>query len=124
MAIMKKQHASTEGLNKIQKFYIAHHRSRDPKALSIDVGCTIKLVRAFLLSLDKRDAKKEAAAKEAEANKPPDRGVQQIKVDDLMMKNKKKGVVVMTQAASEQSDAARNRMSPRLAQHVQKIRPE
>ena len=122
---MKKQPASTASLSKIQKFYIAHHRSRDPNTLSVDVGCTIKLVRAFLLSLDKRDAKKEAEAKEAEANKPPDRGIQPVKTDDLMMKNKKRGIVVMTQAASELGDATRsNRMSPRLAQNVQKIRPE
>jgi hypothetical protein len=122
---MKKQPASTESLNKIQKFYIAHHKSRDIKTLAADVGSTVKLVRGFLQSLEKREAKKIAEAEKAEANKPPDPGVRPIKIDDLMMKNKKRGAVVMTQAASEMGDETRkSRMSPRLSQNVQKIRPE
>ena len=122
---MKKQPASTESLNKIQKFYIAHHRKRDLKTLSVDVGASIKLVRAFLKSLEKREERKVAEAEKAAANRPPDPGIKQIRVDDLMMKNKKRGATVMTQAASEMGDATRaTRMSPRLSQNVQKIRPE
>lgn len=122
---MKKQSENTESLNKVQKFYISHHRSRDLKTLASDVGSSVKLVRAFILSLEKREAKKAAEAAEAEANKPPDPGVKQIRIDDLMMHNKRRGVTVMTQAASEMGDATRaTRMSPRLAKNVQKIRPE
>lgn len=122
---MKKQSENTESLNKIQKFYISHHRSRDLKTLAADVGSSVKLVRAFILSLEKKEAKKAAEEAEAAANKPPDPGVQQIRIDDLMMHNKRRGVTVMTQAASEMGDATRaTRMSPRLAKNVQKIRPE
>lgn len=122
---MKKQSENTESLNKVQKFYIAGHRERDPKTLSVDIGVSIKLVRAYLSFLTKDDAKKAAEATKVEANKPPDPGIKQIRVDDLMMHNKKRGATVMTQAASEMGDATRtSRMSPRLAKNVQKIRPE
>jgi hypothetical protein len=122
---MKKQPVNSESLNKVQKFYIAHHRSRDAKTLSVDVGASIKLVRAFLKSLDRRDAKKVAEAEKEAANRPPDPGVRPIRVDDLMVRNKKRGVVVMTEAASSLGDAARKtKMSPRLSKNVQKIRPE
>lgn len=121
---MKKQPENTESLNKIQKFYIVNHKARDIKTLSADVGASIKLVRSFLKSLEKLEAKKAAESEKAESNKPPDPGVQPARADDLMMKNKKRGCVVMTPAASEMGDATRNRMSPRLSQNVQKIRPE
>lgn len=122
---MKKQPVNSESLNKVQKFYIAHHRSRDAKTLSVDVGASIKLVRAFLKSLDRRDAKKAAEAEKEAANQPPDPGVRPIRVDDLMVRNKKRGVLVMTEAASSLGDATRTtRMSPRLSKNVQKIRPE
>lgn len=122
---MKKQPANTESLNKVQKFYIAGHRERDPKTLSVDIGASIKLVRAYLSFLTKDEERKAAEAAKVEANKPPDPGIQQIKIDDLMMRNKKRGATVMTQAASEMGDATRaTRMSPRLSKNVQKIRPE
>jgi len=122
---MKKQSESREGLNKIQKFYIANHAERDPKALAVDVGCSVKDVRAYFKTLktqEQRKASKEA--KEIEEGKT--KTTTQIRADDLMGKNKRKGVVIMTQAASELGDEHRrtHKMSDRLAQHVQKIRPE
>jgi hypothetical protein len=122
---MKKQPANTGSLDKVQKFYIAHHKSRDIKTLAADVKSSVKVVRAYINGLEKRAQRKAAEVAAAEAAKPPDKGVQSIRADDLMNRNKKRGAVVMTEAASQLGDATRaNRMSPRLAQNVQKIRPE
>jgi len=129
----KKRVANIADLTKIQKFYIAHHRSRDLKTLALDVGCSSTLVRAYLAVLDRKDVRKKAeaeraaaAAAEAEANKPPDTlGIQPIKAGDLFARNKNRGVVIMTSEAAQLGDATRKQhMSPRLAKNVHKIRPE
>lgn len=130
--VTKNRVANIAELNKVQKFYIDHHRHRDPKELSLDLGCTRATIRAYLNVLTKRDAKKAAeaekqakAAAEAEANKPPDPGVQPIKAGDLFARNKNRGVVIMTSEAAQVGDATRKQhMSPRLAKNVHKIRPE
>mgnify|MGYP003404824876 CR=1 FL=1 len=118
-------------LNKVQKFYIAGHRAMDLKTMANTVGASIKLVRAHLAYLDKRDADKAAKAivdAEAAAIKvakaPPDPGVKPMRDDDLMGKSKRGGVTIMTEAASERGDAARigNHMSPKLAKNTMKIR--
>ena len=128
----KKRVANIADLTKIQKFYIAHHRSRDLKTLALDVGCSSTLVRAYLAVLIRKDERKKteaeraaAAAAEAEANKPPDPGIQQIKAGDLFARNKNRGVVIMTSEAAQLGDATRKQhMSPRLAKNVHKIRPD
>lgn len=122
---MKKQSESTESLNKIQKYYIAHHQSRDIKTLSKDVGASVKIVRSYLTTIKERAAKKEAEAQKEEANKPPDPGIKGTTIDEFMVKNKKRGVTIMTETASQLSDDARKRSMPsRLSQNVQKVRPE
>ena len=122
---MKKQSASTESLNKIQKYYIVHHQSRDIKTLAKDVEASVKIVRAYIKSLEVKVAKKEAEAQKAEANKPPDPGIKGTTIDQFMVKNQKRGITVMTEVASQMGDATRNRSMPsRLSKNVQKIRPE
>lgn len=122
---MKKQSENTESLNKVQKYYIAHHKNRDIKTLSKDVGASTKLVRAFIKALDTRAAKKAAEVEKEAANKPPDPGIKTATVDSFMIKNKDRGATVMTETASQLGDASRQKTMPsRLGKHVQKIRPE
>lgn len=117
-------------LTVVEKFYIQENQDKSPKKLSLDIGCSVKLVKQYLAFLAKREQDRlEAESQKAQEQieKTPEQSpnsVVPIKTDQLM--GKKKGAVVMTQAASEVGDASRgrNKMSQRLSQNVTKIRPE
>ena len=115
-------------LSDVEKFFIEGHRDIDPKALAHKLGASIILVRNYIKSLNNKDEKEAQRIKEEE-DKIKAAHEQQIKpltANDLMMKREKRGVVVMTQEASQIGDESRkqNRMSPKLAKNVKKIRPE
>lgn len=117
-------------LSIVEKFYIQGNKDKSPKKLSMDIGCSVQLVKQYLAFLVKKEQDRiEAESQKAKEDqeKPPETpssGVAHIRADQLM--GKKKGAVVMTPAASELGDATRpkNKMSQRLSQNVTKIRPE
>jgi hypothetical protein len=118
----------TNKLTKVDKFYIAGHRDKNPKVLSKELGKSTKLVKQYLDFLTRREqnSKQEEVTTPIKPEGQP-AGVAEIKspiAGDLLAK--RKGTVVMTPAASEIGDANRqkNKMSQRLAKNVTKIRPE
>ena len=115
-------------LRDMEKFFIVGHRDIDPKSLAHKMGTSEVLVRNYVKSLDNKDRREAEKAKEEE-DKIKASHQQEIKpptANDLMIKKEKRGVVVMTQEASQIGDESRkqNRMSPKLAKNVKKIRPE
>lgn len=126
MATTKKQSELISQLSKVQKFYIEGHKSRDLKVLAKDIGSKVACVRAYLSYLNKRDKRKaekaEEASKEAQPISVPI--TSHIRADSLMMK--KRGTVIMTPESSQLGDVAHKRstIGPKLAQNIQKIRPE
>jgi hypothetical protein len=129
---MKKQSELIAELDKVQKFYIAGHRKRDPKVLARDLGTKPSNVKAYVTFLNRMDEKKAVAkaaaeekAKEAErdAHNKAHPSTTHIRADSLMKKNR--GTVIMTPEASQLGDEhRRSHMGPRLAKNVQKIRPD
>jgi heterodisulfide reductase subunit A-like polyferredoxin len=123
----KKQLEPKLKLSKIQKFYIAEHKDRDLKQLAVDVESPIGLVRAYIKTLEKTEAKKAAIADKPITIGNPNTGITKTRADDLMAKHHRGGVVVMTETASQMGDefAKQNRTMPdRLAKNVQEIRPK
>lgn len=113
-------------LSVVEKFYIEGHTHKTAKEIARTLDVKVVYVNRYLKLLERRKKSEEEAEKKRieqerlvtiqEAAKP--------RVDDLMIKNKRKGVVVMTESASELGDATRQKMSARLQKNVQKIRPE
>jgi hypothetical protein len=114
-------------LSEAHKFYITHHRDMDVKTLARKLKVTMGMVTNYLNYLKGLDTQ---AANEAEKQHEIDRltHTQETKgprTDDLMIKNKKRGVVVMTAEASQIGDATRKKtINPRIAENVHIIRPE
>jgi hypothetical protein len=114
-------------LSKIQKFYIAEHRSRDLKQLALDVESPIGLVRSYLKTLANTEARKATVTDKPMIIGNPNTGVTTTRADDLMTKHPRGGVVVMTNAASEMGDEFRKnnkKLPDRVARNVQEIRPK
>ena len=127
----KKPKENSEKLDKVQKFYIANHKSRDLKTLAHDVGASVPITRAYIKFLDKLEAGKAAELEKQrveveEKAKEAQPITTTARVDNLMGKGPRKGSVVMTEAASQMGDEFRktSKMSARLAKNVQKIRPD
>jgi len=91
----KKKAATRHRMTKLEKFYIDHHPDSDAKSLAIELGIPEAVIDRYQKNM-KRQHKKEEEQKE----KP-------TTTDDFMIKKEDYGVVVMTQAASQQGDASR-----------------
>lgn len=114
-------------LSEAHKFYITHHRDMDVKTLARKLKVTMGMVSNYLEYLNNMD---KHAERQAEKQHEVDRikhtqEIQAPRVDDLMIKNKKRGVVVMTPEASQVADATRKKaLNPRISENVHIIRPE
>tara|TARA_R110000851_G_scaffold41190_1_gene103603 strand:- start:326 stop:631 length:306 start_codon:yes stop_codon:yes gene_type:complete len=84
-------------MNKLEKFYIDHHIESDAKSLAIELGIPEAVIDRYQKKA-KRDNKKED---EQNKEKKP------TTTDDFMIKKEGRGVVIMTEAASQQGDASR-----------------
>jgi deoxycytidylate deaminase len=91
----KKKAATRHRMTKLEKFYIDHHPDSDAKSLAIELGIPEAVIDRYQKKT-KRQHKKEEEQKE----KP-------TTTDDFMIKKEDYGVVVMTEAASQQGDASR-----------------
>ena len=91
----KKKAATRHRMTKLEKFYIDHHPDSDAKGLAIELGIPEAVIDRYQKKT-KRQHKKEEEQKE----KP-------TTTDDFMIKKEDYGVVVMTEAASQQGDASR-----------------
>lgn len=112
-------------LDKVQKYYIEGHKTRNLTVLAKDIGARVPCVRAYLKYLENLDRRKEIKAKkDAEKAQPVTVPItSHVKADDLMIK--KRSVVIMTPESSQLGDTAKKRPSvgPNLAKNIQKIRP-
>jgi hypothetical protein len=93
--MVKKKANTRHRMSKLEKFYIDHHMDSDAKSLAIELGIPEAVIDRYQKKA-KRDSKKEEEQKE----KPRT-------TDDFMIKKEDRGVVVMTEAASQQGDASR-----------------
>ena len=85
-------------MTKLQKFYIDHHLETDAKSLAIELG----IPEAVIDRYQKKVIREQKKVEEEEA------AGQRPRTDDFMMKNKDRGVVAMTQTASQQGDETRS----------------
>ena len=92
----KKKAATRHRMTKLEKFYIDHHPDSDAKSLAIELGIPEAVIDRYQKKM-KREQKKE----EQEQKEKP------TTTDDFMIKKEDYGVVVMTEAASQKSDASR-----------------
>jgi deoxycytidylate deaminase len=92
----KKKAATRHRMTKLEKFYIDHHPDSDAKSLAIELGIPEAVIDRYQKKM-KREKKKE----EQEQKEKP------TTTDDFMIKKEDYGVVVMTEAASQQADASR-----------------
>ena len=92
----KKKAATRHRMTKLEKFYIDHHPDSDAKSLAIELGIPEAVIDRYQKKM-KREQKKE----EQEQKEKP------TTTDDFMIKKEDYGVVVMTEAASQQADASR-----------------
>lgn len=92
----KKKAATRHRMTKLEKFYIDHHPDSDAKSLAIELGIPEAVIDRYQKKM-KREKKKE----EQEQKEKP------TTTDDFMIKKEDYGVVVMTEAASQQGDASR-----------------
>tara|TARA_A100001391_G_C4963586_1_gene250658 strand:- start:283 stop:618 length:336 start_codon:yes stop_codon:yes gene_type:complete len=92
----KKKAATRHRMTKLEKFYIDHHPDSDAKSLAIELGIPEAVIDRYQKKM-KREQKKE----EQEQKEKP------TTTDDFMIKKEDYGVVVMTEAASQQGDASR-----------------
>lgn len=93
--MVKKKANTRHRMSKLEKFYIDHHMDSDAKSLAIELGIPEAVIDRYQKKA-KRDSKKEEEQKE----KP-------TTTDDFMIKKEDRGVVIMTEAASQQGDASR-----------------
>ena len=92
----KKKAATRHRMTKLEKFYIDHHPDSDAKSLAIELGIPEAVIDRYQKKM-KREKKKE----EQEQKEKP------TTTDDFMIKKEDYGVVIMTEAASQQGDASR-----------------
>ncbi|MDC0911113.1 hypothetical protein OAQ45_00900 [Candidatus Marinimicrobia bacterium] len=95
--MVKKKANIRHRMSKLEKFYIDHHMDSDAKSLAIELGIPEAVIDRYQKK-SKRDNKKED---EQNKEKKP------TTTDDFMIKKEGRGVVVMTEAASQQGDASR-----------------
>jgi len=93
--MVKKKENTRHRMNKLEKFYIDHHIESDAKSLAIELGIPEAVIDRYQKKV-KRDNKKE-----------DDKEKKPTTTDDFMIKKEGRGVVVMTEAASQQGDATR-----------------
>ena len=82
-------------MTKLEKFYIDHHLDSEAKSLAIELGIPETVIDRY-----QKKAKRENKKEEEQEEKP-------TMTDDFMIKKEEYGVVVMTEAASQQGDATR-----------------
>jgi len=93
--MVKKKANTRHRMSKLEKFYIDHHMDSDAKSLAIELGIPEAVIDRYQKKV-KRDSKKD----DDKERKP-------TTTDDFMIKKEGRGVVVMTEAASQQGDASR-----------------
>ena len=93
--MVKKKTITRHRMTKLEKFYIDHHLDLDAKSLAIELGIPETVIDRY-----QKKAKRENKKEEEQEEKP-------TTTDDFMIKKEKYGVVVMTEAASQQGDATR-----------------
>lgn len=93
--MVKKKANTRHRMSKLEKFYIDHHIDSDAKSLAIELGIPEAVIDRYQKKV-RRDSKKDDDKEE----KP-------TTTDDFMIKKEGRGVVVMTEAASQQGDASR-----------------
>ena len=95
--MVKKKENTRHRMSKLEKFYIDHHMDSDAKGLAIELGIPEAVIDRYQKKV-KRDNKQED---EQNKEKKP------TTTDDFMIKKEGRGVVIMTEAASQQGDASR-----------------
>ncbi len=93
--MVKKKANTRHRMSKLEKFYIDHHMDSDAKSLAIELGIPEAVIDRYQKKV-KRDSKKD-----------DDKDKKPTTTDDFMIKKEGRGVVVMTEAASQQGDASR-----------------
>ena len=93
--MVKKKASTRHRMSKLEKFYIDHHIDSDAKSLAIELGIPEAVIDRYQKKV-KRDSKKD-----------DDKEKKPTTTDDFMIKKEGRGVVVMTEAASQQGDASR-----------------
>ena len=93
--MVKKKANTRHRMSKLEKFYIDHHMDSDAKSLAIELGIPEGVIDRYQKKV-KRDSKKD-----------DDKEKKPTTTDDFMIKKEGRGVVVMTEAASQQGDASR-----------------
>lgn len=93
--MVKKKANTRHRMSKLEKFYIDHHMDSDAKSLAIELGIPEAVIDRYQKKA-KRDSKKD-----------DDKDKKPTTTDDFMIKKEGRGVVVMTEAASQQGDASR-----------------
>lgn len=93
--MVKKKANTRHRMSKLEKFYIDHHMDSDAKSLAIELGIPEAVIDRYQKKV-KRDSKKD-----------DDKEKKPTTTDDFMIKKEGRGVVVMTEAASQQGDASR-----------------
>jgi len=118
---MAKKATSRVRMNKAQKFYIDQHQDMDIAQLSKDVGVPQDAIARYQKKQER--AKKAEVEEVTEVKSGPTVEIKQT-VDDLMIKNQERGVVIMTPAASQVGDSTRNNglKSDLYKNVIQKIR--
>jgi len=117
---MAKKATSRVRMNKAQKFYIDQHQDLDISQISKDIG----IPEDAIVRYQKKQARE---TKKEEKKVEPKTSTSEIKkqtVDELMIHNRERGVVIMTPAASQVGDSTKNSgMKSDLYKNViQKIR--
>jgi len=93
--MVKKKANTRHRMSKLEKFYIDHHIDSEAKSLAIELGIPEAVIDRYQKKV-KRDSKKD-----------DDKEKKPTTTDDFMIKKEGRGVVVMTEAASQQGDASR-----------------
>jgi len=93
--MVKKKANTRHRMSKLEKFYIDHHIDSDAKNLAIELGIPEAVIDRYQKKV-KRDSKKD-----------DDKEKKPTTTDDFMIKKEGRGVVVMTEAASQQGYASR-----------------
>lgn len=123
-----KKNNANRRLCKLGKFYIDNNLDKTDQYLADYLDIPIDKIRKYRDQVKKKEEDQiaEEAKAEIEARKTEIPNTATIRADDLMIKNKKYGAVVMTQEASQLGDESRkrSRMSEKINKNVTKIRPE
>jgi hypothetical protein len=113
-------------VSKVNKFYVYNNMNKTVAALSKDTGLSEKTIKELKIQRKKldREQEKRDAQREVEESTKSTTEIKKKRIDDYM--GKKKGAVVMTEAASQMSDESKKRNARGVYDHdgVTKIRPE